>query len=315
MDPRTIQRWKERGADQVDRRAGPKTPPANALSAAEREQIVTVANSPQFRNLSVHQIVPLLADEGTYLASESSFYRVLKEQGLASHRGPVRPAQRRRRPTLVAHAPNQVWCWDITYLQGPVRGTFFYLYLHVDLYSRKIVAWDVHDQECMDLAAQLAEQACRQEGILPSTLTLHSDNGGPMKGSTMVATLQRLGIAPSFSRPHVSDDNPFCESLFRTLKYRPGFPQKPFASLQQARAWVADFVAWYNHEHLHSSLRYLSPAHRHAGLDADILAHRQRTYAAARARNPRRWSRNTRNWTPIGPVELNPENGQAQRAA
>lgn len=316
IDPRTVQRWQQQGHDAEDQRQGPRTVAAHALSPAERHKIVEIATAPRFRNLSVRQIVPLLADEGTYVASESSFYRVLRDEDLSAYRGHPRPARRAHtKPVLTASRPNQVWCWDITYLRSPIRGQFFYLYLHVDLFSRKIVAWEVHADESMDLAAKLAEKAIRDQRIDAKSLVLHSDNGGPMKGSSMLATLQRLGIAPSFSRPRVSDDNAFCEALFRTLKYRPGFPRKPFPSLDAARAWVRDFVAWYNDEHLHSGIRYVTPSARHDGRDADILAARDALYAAAKRRTPRRWTGDTRDWTPIGPVHINPENGTHHHAA
>jgi transposase InsO family protein len=206
----------------------------------------------------------------------------------------------------VATGPGQVWTWDITYLRSPVRGTFYFLYLVLDIWSRKIVAAEVHEEESMDLAADLARKASTAEGVRPGELVLHSDNGGPMKGATMLATLQRLGIAASFSRPRVSDDNAMCEAVFRTLKYRPGFPRRPFASLDEARRWVADFVAWYNGEHLHSGLRYVTPNDRHERSDDAILAQRRRVYSAARKRTPRRWSAEIRNWFPVGDVTLNP---------
>lgn len=144
-------------------------------------------------------------------------------------------------------------------------------------------------------------------GVNVNGLVLHSDNGGPMKGSTMLATLQRLGVVPSFSRPGVSDDNPFSEALFRTMKYRPGYPGKPFASIEQARAWVTGFVGWYNNSHRHSGIRFVTPDERHSGRDVDILARRAAVYEQARRRRPERWAGSTRNWTPVGAVYLNPQ--------
>jgi putative transposase len=187
-----------------------------------------------------------------------------------------------------------------------VRGAFYYLYLIVDIYSRKIVGWWVATEESMDIAADFIERATREERVPSDALVLHADNGGPMKGSTMLATLHRLGVLASFSRPRVSDDNPYAEALFRTLKYRPGYPRKPFESIDAARAWVAGFVAWYNTEHLHSAICYVTPDERHHRLVFNILAHRHRVYRAAFARTPRRWTQQTRNWTPIGAVALNP---------
>ena len=193
------------------------------------------------------------------------------------------------------------------YLRAPVLGRFYYLYMVEDIFSRKIVGWAVHETESSEHSARLFEQTCAREGISPEQLVLHSDNGGPMKGATILATLQRLGVAISFSRPSVSDDNPYSESLFRTLKYRPEFPSQRFASLNEARAWVERFVAWYNTEHRHSGIRFVTPEQRHRGQDKALLAKRHQVYEAARSRHPERWSGDTRNWSRIETVVLNPE--------
>ncbi len=181
---------------------------------------------------------------------------------------------------------------------------FYYLYLIVDVYSRKIVAWTVHDEERAQLAAELATEACYREGVVPGEVVLHADNGSPMKGATMLATLHQLGIVASFSRPRVSDDNPFSEALFRTLKYRPEYPDQPFTGLGAARAWVERFVDWYNNEHRHSALRFVTPVQRHDGHDRALLAERHEVYQCARETHPERWSGHTRNWEPAGPVSL-----------
>lgn len=302
-----MRRWRGQEQGGEDKRRGPNTKPARSLTPEERAKVVAIATSPEYRNLSVRQIVPLLADKGTYVASESSFYRVLREEGLMAHRNAAKPPKHSKPKRWVATGPAQVWSWDITYLRGPVRGTFFYLYLLLDIWSRKIVGWEVHTEESMEHSSALVERTCKAEGVSRGTLVLHSDNGAPMKGSTMLATLQRLGIVASFSRPSVSDDNAICEALFRTLKYRPGFPRKPFGSLEHARAWVESFVAWYNDEHLHSAIRYVSPADRHVRKDIEILARRHAVYSEARDLMPERWTGSTRNWTPIGDVALNPD--------
>jgi transposase InsO family protein len=177
----------------------------------------------------------------------------------------------------------------------------------VDIWSRKIVGWNVHEEELAEHASTMVEAAMCTEAVAPGSLTLHADNGGPMKASTMLVTLQRLGVVPSFSRPCVSDDNPFSEALFRTLKYTPAYPKKPFANLDAARAWVAEFVRWYNDEHLHSALRFVTPTDRHALRDKALLAARASLYASARGRTPTRWTRHTRNWSPIRCVALNPD--------
>ena len=301
---RATQRWR-RGTGE-DLRCGPRLEPANKLSAEERHHMLDVANSLEYRDLPPAQIVPRLADTGVYLASESSFHRVLRAADQLKHRAPSRPRTPRTPPRLVATGADQVWSWDITYLRAAIRGTFYRLYLIVDIWSRKVVGWAVHETETPELAAELFERTCRELGLDPAGLVLHSDNGGPMKGSTMLATLQRLGVIASFSRPRVSDDNAYSEALFRTLKYRPGYPTKPFASLEEADAWVAGFVHWYNTDHLHSGVSFVRPADRHAGRDVEILAKRHRVYAQARARRPDRWSGNVRDWSRVETVHLNP---------
>lgn len=305
IDPKTLERWR-RDPDAEDGRCGPTTPPVHKLTDDERARMLALATSPEYRDVSPKQLVPRLADKGIYIASESSFYRVLEDAGMTTHRGPARPPRRVAKPKEhVATGPCQVWTWDITYLHGPIRGRFFYLYLFLDIYSRKIVAAEVHDAEDMELSAGILEGARERESA-PAALVLHADNGGPMKGSTMLSTMQRLGVVASFSRPRVSDDNPYSEALFRTLKYSPGYPRKPFVSLDEARRWVDGFVRWYNHVHLHSALRFVAPVDRHEGRDDALLAGRRRVYVAARRRTPRRWTRGVRNWTPIGAVALNP---------
>lgn len=309
---RTLQRWTLPGAEE-DRREGPCAAPGNKLSEAERRQVTATANAPEYRDLSPKQIVPRLADQGVYLASESTFYRVLRAEDLLAHRERSRPPTPRPREH-VATGPGQVWSWDITWLPAALQGAFYYLYLVEDIWSRKIVGFAVEAEESMEHGARLVATAARAMGVSRDRLVLHSDNGGPMKGSTMLATLQRLGIVPSFSRPHVSDDNPYPEALFRTLKYRPGYPSRPFASLEDARAWVAGFVRWYNTEHLHSALRFVTPDDRHFGREAAILERRRRTYERARRRRPERWAAGIRNWEPIGEVKLNPAAGNDRAA-
>lgn len=304
---RTVIRWRK--ADD-DRRYGPKQSPANKLGEKDRRRIVEVSNSPAYRDLSPKQIVPKLADQGVYIASESSFYRILKEQHMVNHRQASKPATAHRPEAHVADGPCQVFSWDITYLRSMLRGQFYYLYMIVDVWSRKIMAATVFEQESMDLAARLFAHTCAVHGVDPDGLVLHSDNGGPMKGSTMLATLQKLGVVPSFSRPKVSDDNPYSESLFRTMKYRPEYPSKPFESIADAQGWVDKFVRWYNTCHLHSAIRFVTPDDRHYGREASILANRRRVYEKARLRNPQRWSGNIRNWTPVALVWLNPEKDQ-----
>ena len=312
IDLRTLQRWKAaNGLVNGDRRPHAVRPvPSHALSEAERAHLLTVANEPRFAAVPPARIVPMLADEGVYLASESTLSRVLKAHGQTTHRGRAKAPKAVRPPTThIATEPRQVWCWDMTYLPAQVMGRWFYLYLILDLYSRKIVGWEVHDVDHADHAAHLVRRTALAEGIaaMGTKPVLHGDNGSTLKATTVLAMLNWLGVKPSYSRPRVSDDNAYAESLFRTAKYRPEFPARGFADLDQARIWATGFVHWYNFDHRHSGIRYVSPAQRHAGDDHTILAARHALYLQARELNPARWAGSTRNWTPIGAVTLNPE--------
>jgi transposase InsO family protein len=269
--------------------------------------MVEVSNSNAYRDLSPWQIVARLADAGRYLGSESSFYRVLKQKDLLSHRQKSKPHVHSRPKDLLARKPNEVWSWDITYMNSALRGAYYYLYLVEDIFSRMIVGWSVEEVESADHAARLIDWVCQEQAIDIGSLTLHSDNGAPMKGATLLATLERLGVAPSFSRPSVSDDNPYSESLFKTLKYRPSYPDGAFGGLDEAREWVGRFVQWYNTEHLHSAIRFVTPRSRHLGLDKAILDKRRAVYENAKRLNPLRWSGHTRNWSAITEVRLNPK--------
>jgi transposase InsO family protein len=316
LDPRTVQRWRclhEDGRSLEDQRHGPRTVPGNALSHAAQKQVLEIINSPEFRDLPPTRIVPLLADRGIYIASESTIYRILRAQRQLAHRGTSRPRTRRRPREQVATGPGQVWSWDITYLRGPVRGRFLYLYLVMDVWSRMIVAAEVHTAESDEIAGRMITAAAQRQNVRPRTLVLHSDNGSPMRGSEMLATLQQLGVTPSFSRPRCSNDNPFSESLFGTLKAMPEYPRHGrFESDGVARQWVDAFVHWYNHIHLHSAIRFVTPADRHHGRERTILEARDAVYLAARERRPERWTGSTRNWTPIFSVRLNPAPSRAR---
>jgi putative transposase len=315
IDVRTLQRWKARqGADGVvvgDGRPQAVRPmPSHALSPEERAALLAVANERRFASVPPARIVPMLADEGVYLGSESSMARVLKAHGQNTRRGRAKEPKATRPPTThIATAPGQVWCWDMTYLPAKVMGRWFHLYLILDLYSRKIVGAEVHDSDDADHAVHLVRRTALAERIagMNNKPVLHGDNGSTLKATTVLAMLDWLGVRPSYSRPRVSDDNAYAESVFRTAKYRPEFPAKGFTSLDEARAWAAEFVRWYNVDHRHSGIRYVSPQQRHSGQDKAILAARNDLYIQARQRNPARWSRGTRNWSHIGAVTLNPE--------
>jgi transposase InsO family protein len=311
ISSRTLQHWRIAGLD--DRRQTVKKIPANKLSEQEREEIIKVCNSPEFCSQAPKQIVPALADRGVFMASESSFYRVLREADQLHHRGRSARPTTQRPVAYMAEGPNQVWSWDITYLASQLKGVFFYLYLFMDIYSRKIVGWEVYENESSEQAAEVLRKA-RLAEALPNhhVVVLHSDNGSPMKGATMLVTMQQLGVVPSFSRPSVSNDNPYSESLFKTLKYAPSYPSKPFESVDEARQWVSTFVGWYNPSHRHSGLKYVTPEQRHKGEDVAILEQRKRVYEEAKKQHPERWSGVIRNWEHESVVSLNPVNKQPQ---
>lgn len=304
ITPRTYQRW-ILAPEAGDGRCGPLKEPQNKLTEFERARVIKIATNAEFCDKSPHQIVPTLADRGEYVASESSFYRILKEDALLSHRGKSKPRTVTRPEGYLAVRPNQIYSWDITYLLSAIRGLYYYLYLFLDIFSRKIVGFEVHERESAELSSQLLVRICENEGINEDQVTLHSDNGGPMKGTTMLVTMQKLGVMPSFSRPSVSNDNPYSESMFKTLKYCPQFPTKPFETIEAAREWVKTFVIWYNTEQLHSGINFVTPESKHAGNDVQILEKREKVYSEAKKRNPARWSGSTRNWQPIREVKLN----------
>jgi transposase InsO family protein len=308
ISARCLQRWRQGETPLLaDRRRTRVQTPKNALNEAERQAVLDTANHPDFADLPPTQIVPILADQGRYVASESSFYRVLRDAGQLTHRRPERPARTVSKPrALTAQRPNEIVCWDISYLPTEVHGQYYYLYLILDLYSRCIVAWQVHDVEHQDLASALMRDYALEHAIQPEQVVLHADNGAVMKGAALYVTLRELGIVPSHSRPAVSDDNPYVESVFRTLKHRPDLEIRPFESLDAARAWVSQVVDWYNTEHRHGRIRHVTPKQRHAGEDVELLKRREAVYADAKARHPGRWSGATRNWQPVGEVHLNP---------
>jgi transposase InsO family protein len=304
---RTIERWeKDDGIN--DKRKLAKHLPINKLTGEQRNMVLEIANSKEYRDLPPCKIVPTLADQGLYIASESTFYRILRDAKQLQHRHTVRSIKHHRPDAYSANSANQVWSWDITYLPTQVQGLYFYLYMIIDIYSRKIVGWSIHDAQCSEHSASLIKQACIDEKVNKDQLTLHSDNGTPMKGITMIEMLKELGVVPSFSRPSVSDDNPYSESLFKTLKYHPTFPLSvKFATIGDSRIWCKNFVIWYNDQHLHSALKFVTPQQRHSGDDHMIRSKRHVVYEMAKRQNPERWAGKTRDWTLPTVVTLNPD--------
>lgn len=307
---RTFRRWVWSGNVCPDKRPLAIHPiPTNKLSDMEISEIIILCNQPEYSCLPPSQIVPRLADKGLYLASESTFYRILKANNQLTHRGRSKPRTTRALTTHVAVAPKQLWSWDITYLASSVKGHFYYLYLFEDIFSRKIIGYEVYEQESGELAATLLQRIVLSEQCVnnPISVVLHSDNGAPMKSQTLKAKMEEMGVISSYSRPRVSNDNPFSESLFRTLKYCPMWPSNGFKSLEQARLWVQHFVDWYNNIHRHSKIGFVTPAQKHSGEDLLLMQKRKIVYEAARHKNPLRWSGNVRNWEVITQVTLNPE--------
>jgi transposase InsO family protein len=310
---RTLENWKKKGIK--DKRKGSAKTIGNKLSDLEEEKIITTCCNDRFKDLTPYEIVPILAEEGRYLASESTVYRVLKKAGLLKHRSNLRRSKQRKKEIIEVKAEgiNQIWSWDITYLKTNVRGKYLYLYLVMDIWSRTIMGFEIHEVESGDLSSAMMRKLCKKHGIKKKVLLLHSDNGGPMKNKTMFATLQRLGVTCSFSRPNVSNDNAFSESLFKTLKYTAGYP-KCFENVTDAACWMTKFEKWYNTVHRHSGIGYVTPMQRHKGEDSLILDKRKNVYEEAKGKNPSRWSSNCKRWERINEVYLKRGNDKKQIA-
>jgi putative transposase len=306
---RTCRRW-ERGVSEDGRKGAQKTV-FRKLTPEERQEVIDVSCEKRFRDLSPHHIVPILAEEGRYIASESTFYRVLRTEAMVNHREDGRARSTVGKPReLVATGPNQVWSWDITWLKSEVRGLYYFCYMIKDIWKKDIVGWEIHEHESVEVAAAMFRRLKLKRNL--RGVRLHSDNGNPMKGSTMIVTLFNLGVIPSFSRPRVSDDNPYIESLFKTMKYTAGYPGT-FKGLGHARTWMADFVNWYNIEHRHSAIGYVTPSQRGTGIDIEIYDRRNLVLEAARSRHPERWVNEMRRWEREDVIVLNPEKKESKK--
>jgi putative transposase len=265
-----------------------RVPSPLALSEPERRQIREALHAPQYADSSARTVFARLLDAGCYLASVSSFYRILRADGEARPRRNQLSHPLYTKPELLATKPRELWSWDITKLKGPGKWEHFHLYVILDVFSRYVVGWMLAAQECAELAKALIAGSCDNEAIAPHQLTLHADRGSSMRSKPVAQLLVDLGVTKSHSRPHVSDDNPFSESQFKTLKYRPGFPDR-FACIEQARAFCQQFFAWYNHEHRHSGIGYMTPAAMHTGQAIQLYEARQRVLEHAFAKDPRRF--------------------------
>ena len=315
---RTLRRWglmiRAQGFS-PDQRKGASRHVMHRFTEEERQQVLSTVNDPRFADLTPNQIVAILAEEGVYVGSESTIYRIMRQEGLLNHRGRSRPPREPREPpVLEATGIHQVLAWDITLVPGPVKGQFYYLYMVMDVWSRRILGVEVHERECAELVRDFFKRICRDEGInRKSGSILHSDNGAAMRSYTLAAKLKELGIGMSFSRPRVSNDNAYAESLFRTLKYHHSYPLRRFRNLLSVRAWADGFVDLYNTEHRHSGIKYVTPNQRHYGEADAICSIRQETYEQARQQHPGRWSRPPRDWRQPQIVQLNHPRRQKEK--
>jgi len=270
------------------RRVRVRPKPARALDAMERQAVLDTLHSERFVDAAPAQVHSVLLEEGRYLCSPRSMYRILAGSGEVRERRDQLQHPHYAKPELVATAPSQVWSWDITKLKGPVKLVYFYLYVILDIFSRYVVGWMIAEAENAGLAEQLVEQTCLKQGIAPNGLTLHADRGAPMRSKTLAQTLTELGIERSHSRPHVSNDNPFSEALFKTAKYRPAVPPR-FASPAHAREVFRSIFDWYNNQHRHSAITYLTPAVVHHGRAEAVLELQHRARMAAYLAHPERF--------------------------
>lgn len=277
-------------AQQPKKEPIPRPTPERALSQEERIKVRETLNSQRFQDLAPREVYATLLDENVYLCSWRTMYRILAaHEEVRERRNQLRhPAY--SKPELLATGPNQLWSWDITKLKGPAKWTYYYLYTILDVFSRYVVGWLIAEGESAGLARELIQASCQKQGIQPGQLTLHADRGSSMNSKTMALLLADLGVTKSHSRPHVSNDNPFSEAQFKTLKYRPGFPER-FGSPQDARRWARPFFRWYNHEHHHTAIGMMTPATVHYGRDAEVTEQRRQVLAAAYAAHPERFVR------------------------
>jgi putative transposase len=268
----------------------PRPTPQRALSQEEKVQVRDTLNSERFQDCSPRQVYATLLDEGTYLCSWRTMYRVLDEhQEVRERRNQLRhPGY--SKPELLATGPNQLWSWDITKLKGPVKWTYYYLYTILDVFSRYAPGWMIADRESATLAEELISATCEKQGIQPGQLVLHADRGSSMRSKPVALLLADLGVTKTHSRPYVSSDNPYSESQFKTMKYRPDFPER-FGSIEDARAWARSFFNWYNHDHHHTALGLMTPATVHHGQARQVTEQRQQVLQVAYAVHPERFVR------------------------
>lgn len=295
--------------------AAKRPAPPRALSPTEKAQVRELLNSERFQDLAPREIYAELLDEARYVCSISTMYRILAEHAEVRERRNQRRHPVYRKPELLATGPNQVWSWDITQLRGPSKGVYYYLYVIIDIYSRYVVGWLIAEVEAAELAQQLIAATCAKQGVQREQLTIHADNGSPMIAQTVAILLTDLGVAKSHSRPHVCNDNPYSEAQFKTLKYRPDYPDR-FGSLLDARQWARSFFVWYNEQHHHSGLGLLTPTVVHTGRAASVRQHRQAVLRHAYQTHPERFVRGQPQPTQLPEaVWINPPPSTSETAA
>lgn len=300
----TFRRWRAGNLKDLRKSAFKQVP--RKLTNEEEQSIIDICCSKKYKDDNPYKIHASLLDEGRYIASISTFYRVLKKKSLLSHRGNTRLAQSRSKPPeKIATGPNQVWCWDITWLKSDVQGLYYYAYTIIDIWDRSIVDWSIHDREDDALSEELFQHALRKNNF--PDVWVHSDNGNPMKGATLLGLFYNLGISNSYSRPRVSNDNPYIESWFKTLKYDVSFP-KNFISIKNAREWFASFVSNYNTSHSHSGVHFITPEQVRSGQYTSIVQNRNKVMLEAKEKNPQRWSNKVKQLPEKHIVILNPVN-------
>lgn len=284
--------YQQRTASKPDREkeSAPRKPHPRALSSEEKIKVLAVLNSPEYQDLAVPQVYAALLDRGEYLCSISTQYRILQENSQVRERRNQLRHPDYPKPMLFATRPNQVWTWDITKLLGPYRGDCFYLYTVLDMYSRYVVGWMVAGRQTGELARVLVERTCEQQKVQPHQLVLHADRGDAMTAKSLIEKMEELKVRPSYSRPRVSDDNPYIEAQFKTMKYRPDYPLH-FGSVEDARCWARGFFRWYNHEHYHSGIGLMPPAVIHHGLGEERWEERREVLADFYRVHPERFVR------------------------
>jgi putative transposase len=268
----------------------PRPTPERALKPAEKDQVCQTLNDERFQDCAPREVYATLLDEGEYLCSWRTMYRILKERQQVRERRNLLRRPTYTKPELLATGPNQLWSWDLTKLRGPVKWTYYYLYTILDVFSRYVVGWLIAERESAILAEQLIAETCTKQGVTPEQLTLHADRGSSMTSKPVALLLADLGVTKTHSRPHVSNDNPYSESQFKTMKYRPDYPDR-FGSIQDARAWARVFFHWYNHEHHHTGLGLMTPVTVHYGRAPHVTEQRQEVLQVAYAAHPERFVR------------------------